>query len=90
MPKTTPPASGDDIPLCPDWWPHSLWTLHFPHKIIWDPIGPINLPVEMNQILLNLQAHTMSYLIKDKAAAKQMRQLALEQLKAGVQNLGRG
>ena len=79
---------NDDIPICPPWWPHSLWSLHFPHKIIHPPgPGPINLPAEANQILLQLQAHTASYLITDQAAAKQMRKLAFDQLEAAVQKL---
>ena len=79
---------NDDIPICPPWWPHSLWSLQFTNKIIHPPgRGPINLPAEVNQVLLQLQAHTTSYLITDQAAAKQMRKLAFDQLEAAVQKL---
>jgi hypothetical protein len=67
----------EDIPLCPEWWPRLLWRLHFPIRIPHsDPPNPVNLPVEMNDILANLQIHTMSYLVQDKAAAQQMRNIA--------------
>jgi len=89
MSNSTPRSSEDDIPLCPPWWPSSLWMLHFPNKHIWNPGGPINLPAEVNEILLNLQAHTASYMMTDQAAAKQMRKLALAQLEAGVRALGK-
>ena len=87
MNKSNPRVADDDVSICP-WWPYSLWSLHFPHSIIHPPgPGPINLPPEVNQILLQLQAHTTSYLITDQAAAKQMRKLAFEQLEAAVQKL---
>jgi hypothetical protein len=88
MSNSTIPASTDDIPICPPWWPYSLWSLHFPDKIL-HPGGPVNKPQIENQILLSLQAHTASYLMTDQAAAKQMRKLALAQLAAGVGALGK-
>jgi len=88
MSNSTPHALEDNVPICPPWWPHSLWALHFPNKIIHPPgPGPINLPADVNQVLLNLQVYTTSYLIADQTAAKQMRKFALEQLEAGVRKL---
>ena len=80
----------DDIPLCPEWWPHMLWRLHFPLKI---PHGggpnPVNYPPAMNDILANLHIHTLSYLVEDKKAAQEMRVLAEKRLVDAVQNLSR-
>jgi hypothetical protein len=81
---------GDEI--CPPWWPRGLWWLHFPSKVVGPPKGggnPVNMPAEINQILLGLQAHTESYYLKDQAAVKQMREIALNQIRAGVEQLGK-
>jgi hypothetical protein len=67
----------DDIPLCPEWWPHLLWRLHFPIKIPHiGPGNPVNYPAPINDILASLHIHTMSYLVEDKAAAQHMRDIA--------------
>ena len=53
----------DDVPLCPEWWPHMLWRLHFPLNVPPHPLPPVNDPPIMNDILANLHIHTMSYLV---------------------------
>jgi len=76
---------GDTI--CPVWWPRPLWDLHYP-RTPFNPGGPINLPAAVNQILLGLQTHTTSYHLKDATAAREIRKLALQQIQAGVKQLG--
>jgi hypothetical protein len=82
----------DDIPICPDWWPRTLWQLHHPIKFPGGGIhppgpGPINLPPDVNQILINLQLHTSSYHMNDNRTAKEVRKAALTGLQAAVQAL---
>ena len=82
----------DDIPICPDWWPRTLWQLHHPIQLPGGTIhppgpGPINLPPEVNQILINLQLHTSSYHMNDNRTAKEVRKAALTGLQAAVQAL---
>jgi hypothetical protein len=84
----------DEIPICPDWWPRTLWQLHHPIKIPGGGIhppgpGPINLPPDVNQILMNLQVHASSYHMNDKQAAREVRKVALAGLQAAVQALTR-
>ena len=80
----------DDIPLCPEWWPHLLWRLHFPIKFPHiDPIGPVNLPIVMNDILANLHIHTLSYHVQDKGAAQQMRNVAEKRIAELAGNLSK-
>jgi hypothetical protein len=65
----------DDIPLCPDWWPHMLWQLHFPHHHlvphIPDPVGPVNYPPEINRLLLALVTYASSYHLSEELGMKQ-------------------
>jgi hypothetical protein len=84
----------DNIPTCPLWWPLSLWQLHHPVKFPGGGVnppgsGPINLPPEVNQILIGLQLHASSYHIDDKQAAGEIRKTALAGLQAAVQALAR-
>jgi hypothetical protein len=77
----------DDIPICPDWWPQTLWQLHHPVHVHWPGSGPVNMPAEVNQILINLQLHTSSYHMNDKGSAKEVRKAALTGLQAAVEAL---
>ena len=81
----------DDIPICPEWWPHLLWRLHFPLGIPHPGPGPgpVNYPPIMNDILANLHIHTMSYLIMDKEACQQIRSVAEKRLTDAVRNLSK-
>jgi|SRR5215204_104686 len=85
---------SEDIPICPDWWPRLLWNLHFqlrPKRPIpgGDPIGPVNYPPAVDDIMAGLHIHAMSYLMLDTDAAQEIRNVAERQLTNAVQNLHR-
>jgi hypothetical protein len=75
-----------DVPLCPEWWPQLLWNLHFKPRPGGGP-GPINLPTAVEDVMASLHIHTMSYLMQDQNAAKEIRSVAEKQLVQSVQNL---
>ena len=78
---------GDDVPLCPPWWPRIIWDLHY-----WPRPGgpgPINYPPAVEHLMAALTMHTMSYLLLDETAAAQIRQLAETQLVDTAKNLSR-
>lgn len=75
----------EEVPLCPDWWPLSLWRLHFT-KFPW-PHGPINLPFDMASILSALQTHTQSYFLIDQELGKQVRAAAVKSIVETVQHM---
>jgi hypothetical protein len=79
----------DPIPLCPDWWPHMLWRLHFPIVIgpHVDPPNPVNFPAGMNNIMAHLHVHTLSYLMADQQAAQEIRSASEKQLVNAIQTL---
>ena len=67
-----------DGPICPDWWPRSLWHLHA--KLPWHhggPGSPVNYPPATNEILSALLIHTSSYFLTDEKAAKDIRASAV-------------
>lgn len=77
----------DEEPICPPWWPKTLWDLHylplpFGH-------GPINIPRIVNDIMATLTIHTMSYMLEDQEEAQRIRDTAEEQLVKYVQNLSK-
>jgi hypothetical protein len=79
----------DDTPLCPDWWPKSLWDLHFV-KVPWKrPGGPVNYPPATEAILSALLAHTSSYLLTDQRAAAEIREAAIKSIVEAAQNMDR-
>ena len=81
----------DDVPICPDWWPHLVWRLHFPIKIpgIKGPNPPHNRPQEMDQIYKELSIHTMTFSMKDQKAAKEIRAQLEESLSTLIKGLSR-
>ena len=71
----------DDVPICPEWWPRSLWSLHFAKIPFKRPgVGPINMPAPVDALLVSLQTHTASYLMADEKVAKQVRSAALKNM----------
>ena len=80
----------DDIPLCPEWWPLLLWRLHFPIGGGRPPVpNPVNYPPAINDLMAGLHIHTLSYLMKDQAAAQEIRTKAEQQMVHAAQNLSK-
>ena len=77
----------DNPPLCPEWWPKLNWDLHF-GKFPWPPgPGPVNLPIEMDNIFKQLSAHTMTYTMRDQKLAQVMRTQLEGSLGNSIKNL---
>ena len=76
----------DDVPLCPPWWPRLLWDLHFVPRP-WP--GPVTYPPVMEDIMVDLHIHAMSYQLLDQAAAQQIRSIAEERLVDAARNLSK-
>jgi hypothetical protein len=70
----------DDPPICPDWWPRMLWSLHFPPRRPGPGPGPINFPPAIDSMMATLLIHTSSYMLLDKAVAQQIRNQAEQTL----------
>jgi hypothetical protein len=72
----------EDYPLCPPWWPKTLWELHFAVIPFNRPdVGsPINKPATVDAILASLEAHTASYLMGDEKLAAQIRTAAIQNM----------
>jgi len=72
-------SNGDDgPPICPEWWPKLIWDLHY-----WPRPGgpgPINLPPDVEDLMGALATYTSSYLMQDRAAAREIRNIAGRQL----------
>jgi hypothetical protein len=85
-------AAMDDIPLCPEWWPHMLWHIHFPSDIVFPHKGgggnPVNMPAELNRVLIALASYSLTYQLPDAERAGKLRQLAHEEIVAAAQALG--
>jgi hypothetical protein len=79
----------DNPDICPPWWPHLMWRLHFPIKRPGGGPGPINLPPAIDDIMAALHIHTMSYLMNDQSAAQQIRTITEKRLAQSVQNLSK-
>lgn len=79
----------DEPPICPDWWPLILWKLHLPRPGPIPGPGPINLPVAIDDMMASLTIHTMSYMMLDKAAAQELRNMAERALVNTAQNLSK-
>ena len=78
----------EDAPLCPDWWPKSLWDLHFVH-VPWKRPNPVNYPPPVESILSALLAHTSSYLLLDEKAALEIRTAAVKSIIEAAQAMER-
>ncbi len=76
----------DDVPLCPPWWPKTLWDLHYIHV---PGVGPINYPPVVEDIMASLTIHTMSYHLLDQKVAQQYRTMVEEQLANSVRNMSK-
>jgi hypothetical protein len=79
----------DDVPLCPEWWPHILWKLHFT-VIPWHHGGggnPVNYPPATDSILSALMAHTSSYLLLDQKAGAVIREQAVKTIIETAKNM---
>jgi hypothetical protein len=77
--------NGDDVPLCPPWWPRLIWDLHYfprPHGPI-----PVNYPAAMDDLMASLAMHTMSYLLLNQEEGRRVRELAVEQIKGTTSKL---
>jgi hypothetical protein len=77
--------NGDDVPLCPPWWPRLIWDLHFfprPHGP-----NPVNYPAAMDDLMAAIGMHTFSYLLLDQEAGQKVRELAVRQLTGTVSRL---
>src|SRR5262249_1796924 len=77
----------DDVPICPEWWPAMLWRLHFPPKRPGPGPGPINYPPAINSIMASLTIHTLTYMLLDKAAAQNVRDVAERTMSTTAQQL---
>jgi hypothetical protein len=78
----------EDTPLCPDWWPKSLWDLHFV-QVPWKRPNPVNYPPPVESILSALLAHTSSYLLLDEKAALEIRTAAVKSIIEAAQAMER-
>jgi hypothetical protein len=78
-----------DVPICPEWWPLMLWKLHFPHPRPGPGPGPINFPIAIDDIMASLTIHSLSYMLMDKAAAQEVRNLAEKTIVDTAQNLSK-
>ena len=78
-----------DVPICPEWWPLMLWKLHFPHPRPGPGPGPINFPIAIDDIMASLTIHSLSYMLMDKTAAQEVRNLAEKTIVDTAQNLSK-
>ena len=82
----------DDIPLCPEWWPHMLWNLHFPGGIVFPHKGggggPVNRPAELNRVLIALASYTLTYQMPEADQTLKLRELAHAEIVAAAQAIG--
>jgi hypothetical protein len=79
----------DDPPICPDWWPRMLWSLHFPPRRPGPGPGPINFPPAIDSMMAALMIHTSTYMLLDKAVAQQIRNQAEQTLSRTAQSLSK-
>jgi hypothetical protein len=64
----------DDPPICPDYWPRSVWQLHFaPIPFKRHGPSPVNYPPVLDEIFALINAHTLTYLQADQKAAQIVR-----------------
>lgn len=78
------PSGNGEPPICPDWWPKLVWDLHYWPR---PGVGPINLPKDVEDLMGALATYTASYLLQDKEAALNIRNLAGKSLVSAARRL---
>lgn len=79
----------DEIPLCPPWWPKSLWDSEwFPHPPGSGGYNPRNYPPYIDDVLVALAVNVLSYRLADQERAAIIRGVTVETIGATAQKLG--